>query len=96
MEKKDESLENFKKAITSTVKSIIGNPNIDVRFGKEIAQKNVNIIIVVFNGTLPLFQVFQNGVFLKFVRCSKSVPKKFESVPKWNLGVPKMYKIHNE
>ena len=44
MEKKDESLENFKKAITSTVKSIIGNPNIDVRFGKEIAQKNVNII----------------------------------------------------
>ena len=39
MEKKDESLENFKKAITSTVKSIIGNPNIDVRFGKEIDQK---------------------------------------------------------
>ena len=56
MEKKDESLENFKKAITSTVKSIIGNPNIDVRFGKEIAQKNVNII------NLPDVQNIKNKI----------------------------------
>ena len=56
MEKKDESLENFKKAITSTVKSIIGNPNIDVRFGKEIAQKNVNII------NLPDVQSIKNKI----------------------------------
>ena len=56
MEKKDESLENFKKAITSTVKSIIGNPNIDVRFGKEIDQKNVNII------NLPDVQSIKNKI----------------------------------
>ena len=41
MEKKTEKLENFKKAITSTVKSIIGEQNIDVTFGNEISKKNV-------------------------------------------------------
>jgi len=44
MEKKIENLENFKKAITSTVKSIIGDQNIDVVFGDEIAKKNINIV----------------------------------------------------
>ena len=39
MEKKVENLENFKKAITSTIKSIIGNQNIDVVFGNEIKKK---------------------------------------------------------
>jgi len=44
MEKKIENLENFKKAITSTIKSIIGDQNIDVVFGDEIAKKNINIV----------------------------------------------------
>jgi len=44
MEKKVENLENFKKAITSTIKSIIGDQNIDVTFGKEETKKNINII----------------------------------------------------
>ena len=44
MEKKVENLENFKKAITSTIKSIIGDQNIDVVFGSEIAKKNKNTI----------------------------------------------------
>ena len=39
MEKKSENLENFKKAITSTIKSIIGDQNIDVTFGGETAKK---------------------------------------------------------
>ena len=40
MEKKTEIVENFKKAITSTVKSIIGDQNIEVTFGKEINKKD--------------------------------------------------------
>jgi cobaltochelatase CobT len=44
MEKKVENLENFKKAITSTIKSIIGNQNIDVVFGNEIKKKNIDIV----------------------------------------------------
>ena len=44
MEKKVENLENFKKAITSTIKSIIGDQNIDVVFGSEIVKKNKNTI----------------------------------------------------
>ena len=39
MEKKIENLENFKRAITSTVKSIIGDQNIDVVFGNETKKK---------------------------------------------------------
>ena len=45
MGKKLENLENFKKAITSTIKSIIGDPTIDVTFGNEITKKNVNILV---------------------------------------------------
>ena len=44
MGKKVENLENFKKAITSTVKSIIGDQNIDVTYDNEQARKNINII----------------------------------------------------
>ena len=44
MEKKIEKLENFKKAITSTVKSIIGEQSISVTFGKEVAKENIKII----------------------------------------------------
>ena len=40
MEKKTEIVENFKKAITSTVKSIIGDQNIEVTFGNEAKKKN--------------------------------------------------------
>ena len=56
MEKKDESLENFKKAITSTVKSIIGDPNIDVIFGNEVPKKNITII------NLPNIQSIKNKI----------------------------------
>ena len=40
MEKKTETLENFKTAIKSTVKSIIGDQNIEVTFGNETNKKN--------------------------------------------------------
>jgi len=40
MEKKTKIVENFKKAITSTVKSIIGDQDIEVTFGNEIKKKN--------------------------------------------------------
>ena len=40
MEKKIEIVENFKKAITSTIKSIIGDQDIEVIFGKEVNKKN--------------------------------------------------------
>ena len=40
MEKKIETLENFKIAITSTVKSIVGDQSIEVTFGSEIKKKN--------------------------------------------------------
>jgi cobaltochelatase CobT len=60
MEKKLENLENFKKAITSTIKSIIGDPNIDVTFGNEITKKNVNIV------NLPNIQNIDNKIdFIK-------------------------------
>ena len=39
MEKKIETLENFKIAITSTVKSIVGDQSIEVTFGSEIKKK---------------------------------------------------------
>ena len=39
MGKKAENLENFKKAITSTVKSIAGDQNINIVFGGEVAKK---------------------------------------------------------
>ena len=44
MEKKVENLESFKKAITSTIKSIVGNQNIDVIFGNETTKGNLNTI----------------------------------------------------
>ena len=44
MEKKIENLENFKKAITSTIKSIIGDQNIDVIFGSDKKIKSKNTI----------------------------------------------------
>ena len=56
MGKKIEILENFKKAITSTIKSITGNQNIDVTFGNEIAKKNINFI------NLPDVQSINNKI----------------------------------
>jgi len=56
MEKKVEDLENFKKAITSTVKSVIGDQNIDVIFGGEIAKKNINTV------NLPNIQIIDNKI----------------------------------
>ena len=39
MEKKTEIIENFKKAITATVRSIIGDQHIEVIFGSETKKK---------------------------------------------------------
>ena len=56
MGKKTENLENFKKAIASTIKSIIGDQNIDVVFGNEITKKNINTI------NLPNIQNIDNKI----------------------------------
>ena len=56
MGKKIENLENFKKAITSTIKSITGDQNIDVTFGNEVKKKNINII------NLPSVQNIDNKI----------------------------------
>ncbi|MDB9760771.1 cobalamin biosynthesis protein CobT [Pelagibacteraceae bacterium] len=56
MEKKVENLENFKKAITSTIKSIIGDQNIDVTFGGKATKKNINIV------NLPSIQSIDNKI----------------------------------
>ena len=44
MEKKTETVENFKIAITSTIKSIVGDQNIEVIFGNETSKKNTKTI----------------------------------------------------
>ena len=44
MEKKTETIENFKIAITSTIKSIVGDQNIEVIFGNETSKKNTKTI----------------------------------------------------
>jgi len=44
MEKKTETIENFKRAITSTVKSIIGDEDVEVIFGSEVNSKNIKSI----------------------------------------------------
>ncbi len=44
MEKKTEIIENFKKAITSTIKSIAGDECIEVIFGKEVNTQNKKTI----------------------------------------------------
>ena len=56
MEKKIEDLENFKKAITSTIKSITGDQNINVTFGNSVTQKNINVI------NLPNIQSVNNKI----------------------------------
>ena len=44
MDKKTEIIENFKRAITSTIKSIIGNQQIEVTFGNEIKKNKKRTI----------------------------------------------------
>ena len=56
MGKKTENLENFKKAITSTIKSIVGDQNINIIFGNELAGKNINTI------KLPDIQSINNKI----------------------------------
>ena len=46
MEKKTEIIENFKKAITSTIKSIAGDQNIEVKFSSEKTIKDKKTIIL--------------------------------------------------
>jgi len=90
MEKKVENLEIFKKAITSTVKSIIGDQNIDVVFGAETTKKKIHTV------TLPIIQSKDNKIdYLKTraladsealkLRCSDiSIYNSFE--PKGNIS----------
>jgi cobaltochelatase CobT len=56
MEKKTEIIENFKRAITSTIKSIIGDENVDVVFGNETNKKNKKTI------NLPSLKNIKNKV----------------------------------
>tara|TARA_B110000967_G_scaffold31714_1_gene30110 strand:- start:940 stop:2733 length:1794 start_codon:yes stop_codon:yes gene_type:complete len=56
MGKKLDNLENFKKAITSTIRSITGDQNIDVNFGNEVTKKNINIV------NLPNVQSINNKI----------------------------------
>mgnify|MGYP006129050331 CR=1 FL=1 len=56
MGKKPDNLENFKKAITSTIRSITGDQNIDVNFGNEVTKKNINIV------NLPNVQSINNKI----------------------------------
>jgi len=44
MEKKTDLIENFKRAITSTIKSIIGDEHVEVTFGNEVSKKNKKTI----------------------------------------------------
>ena len=44
MEKKTENLENFKKAIISTIKSIVGDQNINIIFGSDVTKKNISTV----------------------------------------------------
>jgi cobaltochelatase CobT len=62
MGKKIENLENFKIAITSTIKSIIGKQNIDVIFGNETKEKNINFI------RLPVIQSIDDKIDYTKVR----------------------------
>ena len=62
MRKKIENLENFKIAITSTIKSIIGKQNIDVIFGNETKGKNINFI------KLPVIQSIDDKIDYTKVR----------------------------
>ena len=48
MGKKVENIEKFKKAITSTIRSIAGNQNFDVVFGGETKKNNLKIINLPF------------------------------------------------
>ena len=56
MAKKTEIIENFKKAITSTIKSIIGDEKVDVVFGNEANKKNKKTI------NLPSLKNIKNKV----------------------------------
>jgi len=44
MEKKTDLIENFKKAITSTIKSIIGDEHVEVIFGNDVNKRNKKTI----------------------------------------------------
>ncbi len=46
MGKKIEIIENFKRAIASTVKSIIGDEQVEVIFGNDVNKKNKKTIIL--------------------------------------------------
>jgi cobaltochelatase CobT len=59
MEKNTEILENFKRAITSTIKSIVGNQNIDVTFG-DVENKTKNKTI-----KLPLIKSINKNDFIR-------------------------------
>ena len=85
MGKKVENLENFKKAITSTVKSVIGDQNIDVIFGSETAKKNINTI------NLPSIQITDNRINYAKTRAladSEALKLKCSDINVYNIFEP--------
>ena len=86
MGKKVENLENFKKAITSTVKSVIGDQNIDVIFGSETAKKNINTI------NLPSIQITDNKINYAKTRAladSEALKLKCSDINVYNIFEPR-------
>ena len=85
MEKKAEIIENFKKAIVSTIKSIIGDQQIAVVFGSEVNKKNKKTI------TLPNLKDINNKIDYKKTRAlgdSEALRIKFSDVNIYNSFEP--------
>ena len=85
MEKKAEVIENFKKAIVSTIKSIIGDQQIAVVFGSEVNKKNKKTI------TLPNLKDINNKIDYKKTRAlgdSEALRIKFSDVNIYNSFEP--------
>jgi cobaltochelatase CobT len=86
MGKKVENVENFKKAITSTIKSIIGEQSINVIFGSEAPKKDKNIV------NLPNVQSADDKIdYIKTRALADSVALKFKcsNVDIYNSFEPK-------
>ena len=86
MGKKVENVENFKKAITSTIKSIIGEQSINVIFGSEAPKNDKNIV------NLPNVQSADDKIdYIKTRALADSVALKFKcsNVDIYNSFEPK-------
>ena len=96
MEKKSEIIENFKTAISSTVKSLSNSENIEVTFGTQLLKSEKNKI------RLPELEQINNKINFNQIRAeadSKSLRLRFSSEKTLKLYEPKgsiskkLYKI---